>query len=717
MAILFQEEFKSLQDARYRISIDDATLGSDANLSFDLAPGIFTLSYDGQNDNRFQSVITSRVTLSMMINSTFGEDFIEDCINSVDGRFKLKIEKFTSDWALFWVGNIITDQVSYEDQSYPFQFNITAIDQLGTLSEINYNDDGTTYTGEGTVIDHILNCLGKTDLDYFHSGTDGFLTTVNSWYDTNHFYSAVNKSDPLLLTRINHIAFYREDDEGVITYFNCLFVLQELAKTFGARIYQSGGAIRFEQLNERAGSDYYEFVYNNTGVQQSEGIVSADNVTTDKTKPKTHLAGGVYDFLPGLKYVKLNYNHESNRNLLLGATWDSNSNNQVDVGEIESDQTTSTFKFTANLYIKVITTASVSDQYRFDFRLKLKHGTKTFKRLITDNGFGTLVYSTPEWTDLAQEYYITTEWIGGAQVINIPITFETPVIPLAVEDLLFDFNYNSIQKISGAITGTPPIEVEYWELQTPFLEFYSEGTPDTKNVRTFQVNNDFFVGNTQTKTMDSFFGDAITNVTRGKLQVYNGSDWEDSTAWSINQSGTTYSIMELLIFEILAGQKRGTMRYNGTFQILNFAFHQRIIYSSDNFLMLAGSFSAGNDTWNGSFFKLVPDRNNMTFATEIDTGSSAGGGLSGSGGSSTSGGSTTVYIPPTPEYFINVIGQSITGITGTLPPGTLADQYMALYRDGRKLRYSTHFTINETDNEIDLNLQAMGEDFELIIYS
>jgi hypothetical protein len=256
----------------------------------------------------------------------------------------------------------------------------------------------------------------------------------------------------------------------------------------------------------------------------------------------------------------------------------------------------------------------------------------------------------------------------------------------------------------------------FWELQNPYLEFYSDGKPDIKNTRTFQINNDFFTNNTQTKKLTGFIGDAITNVTRGKLEINNGTSWEDSAAWSINQAGTTYSIMELMIYERLAGQKRGTTKYNGSFQILNFAFHKRIVYSTDNYMMMSGSFSANSDTWTGSFFNINASRSNMTFGTEVNSGSSGGGTPSGGTGGNTSGTTTISFTPPEPEFFDNVTGASITGIAGTLPPNSLANQYLEVYRDGRKLRHTTDFTIDETNNEIDLVLQAMGEGFEIKIY-
>lgn len=721
MAVKYRQEFYSTNDTRYRISIDDATLGSDSNLSFDVDRNLFNLSYQGQSDERFQTVITSRCNIGLMVNSTDLEDLIEDMVNSEDGRFKVLIEiyeKGTLSFEKFWFGNIITDQVSYEDKSYPFVFNITAIDQLGTLSEINYNDDGTTYTGSETIIEHLINILSKTDQNYFHNSTDIFLTTINNWYEDSHVYNS-GENDPLILTRIDHIAFYSEDEDGNTEYFNCLDVLKELARVFGARIYQSGGSIRFEQVNEREDSDFYAFEYDKTGVQQSEGLNSTSTITTDKTISKTHLAGGVFSFLPGLKYVRLEYNHQSNRNLLFNKSWNNVSFNDLAVGEIASDTTTTILNFSANVYVNLDVNAIGTDLYRIEFDLKLIYGSNYLKRTITDNNYGSIIESAITWEATSNNFVVSSERFGlNIQSLNIPLNFQTPVLPTAVEDVTFGFT--GLRYFKNAVEELPtdtPITINNWELQTPILELYEDGNPSSVNrTRTYQVNNDFYGGNTQTKELNNFIGDALTFVTRGKMEVFNGSTWADSDLWSVSQSGTTRSIMELMIFERLAGQKRGTLKYNGSFQITNFAFYKRIVYAGDNILMMGGSFSAKNDSWNGSFFKLTLDRTNMSFSTETTSGgSNTTSPPSGSGNSSGSSNVVT-FTPPIPEFFDNHIGATITGISGTLPPNSLANQYLEVFRDGRKIKHTTDYTIDEGNNEIDLVLQGMGENFEIKIY-
>ena len=723
MAILFRDEFYSNEGTRYRVAIDDDTLGSDGNLSFELGAGLFNLSYSGENDNRFQSVITSRVTLSMVIDSTVTEDFIEDCINSVDGRFKLRIEKYKKSsltWELFWTGTIITDQVTYEDASYPFFFNITAIDQLGTLSKIDYNNDGQRYYGDNTIMEHLVFILDKTTLQYFHAATDVFIRTVCNWYDTAHVYNAGDPADPLVNTRVNHIAFFSEDTDGNIIYFNCLDVLKQLAKVFGARIYQSDGAIRFEQVNEREDADFYEFQYDEDGTQLSKGLNTTDTITTLKTKTNTHLAGGQFAFLPGLKYVRLEYNHKSNRNLLFNLSWSNVLLANLVIGEVTSDTTTTTLNFNSNLYVSLDVDTVGSDLFRIEFDLFLRFGNKYLKREITDIGYGSIGEGAVTWETTSEKYVVSSERFGlNSQYLNIPVTFQTPVLPDAVGEL--EFGFTGLRYYKNAVEIAPTetvITINNYELQTPILELFLDGSPSSlSRQRLYQVNNDLSPGNTETETISTFLGDALTVVTRGKLEVYDGTDWESSTDWAINKAGTTYSIMELMILEILAGQKRGTFKYIGAFQISSFMFHHRLVYSNLNYMMMSGSFDASRDTWSGSFFNLDVNRNNLSFSTEISSGGSNSGGLPSGGGSSSGGSSTTSYIPPVPEYFLNVVGASITGLSGTLPGASLADQFLAVYRDGRKLKHTTHYTIDESNNEIDLVLQAMGEDFEIIIFS
>lgn len=732
MPIKFLDEFYSVNGIAYKIAIDDDTLVSDSNFTFSMFnSSIFNLSYSGESQKRFNPVLPSKVTFQMVIQDTTGEDFIEDLINSVDGRFKLRIEKYSKlnlVYELYWVGTIVTDQVSYEDASYPFAFNITAVDGLSLLARKDYNNAGLVYSGDATLLEHIQNCLDKTDLAYFYGVGDNFLQTIVNWYDDNQSYDAVNKLDPLVNTRLNHRAFYQVNDEGFNNYKNCLEVLKEIATVFGARIYQSNGAIRFEQVNEMVNASYYRWDYNSSFTELSKGNITSDNLTIDQTVLKTQLAGGTFAFLAGLQYVKLSYYHYANQNLLYGTSWNSDLNENLVIGDILSNTTSTVLSFATTLYIKILLVTSSTDLWRFDFKLKIKHGTKWLKREVVDNGDGVLIINPATWEDVESYYIVSTEWLPTGTIIeNIDINFQTPVLPLTNGVLEFDFNYNDVYMRPPTFTGTsgspyvgppaPDVTVDFWKLITPTVELFEDGEGNMEELRVYQVNNDFYQGNTETLDLVSYVGDAVTDSSRGKLEIYNGTDWQNSELWSINQAGSGYIIGKLMIYEILAGQKRGTMTYNGSFQLSLYHAHTRLTYDSNLLVLINGSFDAGNDVWNGTWFKLALSRNNMTFSADTTGGGSntTGGGF---GGGSSPGGNTipVSFIPPEPEFFSNVSGQSITGLTGTLPPNSLADQYLEVFRDGRKLRHTVDYTIDEGNNEIDLVLQAMGEGFEIKIY-
>lgn len=732
MATVFEDIFQSENKIEYRITIDDkdliAELPSGYDFSFKTEDDLFTLSYEGAQE-RYNPIISSKVSMGIYINDSIKENFMLDLIDSEEGRFKLKIEKkIAGVFELFWVGTIITDQVSFEDISYPFIFRITAIDQLGALSTIDYTDDGATYTGTETLLGHIFNVVNKTNLAYFHGANEQFFSTLINWYDDNHQYDGVDRYDPLAITRIDHLAFYEEDEEGNVKHFSCQYVLKQIATAFGARLYQTGGMIFMEQLNERESLFGYYFFYKKDGTFESKSLYSS-TINIDGQPHQTQLAGGVFSFLPGLKHVSLEYQHESGRNLLGGTTWTVDGGQNVVVGSIISDQVTTTLSFDATLYLKTkFLGATTTSIWRFEFYLTVKHGTKYLKREITDNGFGGFTTGLMEWSDTLAYYEISSVYMFEPLLLNIPINFQTPVLPLQEGILEVNFEYAGLyrkpdQNGSGGVLWTfppsPDIFYDDWAMISPKIELFEDGkAANLENTRVYQINNDTYPNNTQTLEFETSIGDAITHVTRTKLEIFNGTDWDDSTAWSINQNGSSLSIMELMIKEVIAGQKRGTYMYNGSFILFYGFFQTRLSYFGRNYLMMSGSLKAGQDTWSGTWFGINIVRTGLTFGAEISSGTSNTAGTTTGGTVSATGGTVLSYEPAEPEFFINFSGATITGIAAMLPISVNANQYMKLFRDGRLLQHggSYDFTIDEANNEIDLTLPAIGENFRLEVY-
>ncbi|MGB0496632.1 MAG: hypothetical protein ACPGJI_09765, partial [Kangiellaceae bacterium] len=670
MALRLQTQFVDVDNIRWRVSIDDSSLSvDDPNPFVKSGDDGFALTYEGQNQERFNPVLPTKVTFSIELATAAHESLITDLANSAEGRFKVHIEKerkLLDVWFTWWVGTVVADQVSFPDMALPYFFQISAVDQISTLSKIDYKDtDGTVYEGDATLMDHVKLILGKTNASYFYAATDDFLLTTGEWYDTNHDYTSPDKTDPWLTTRVNHIAFYTEDEDGNKNFKNCFVVLQEIMKVMGAKFFQSDGLFRLEQINDRANSQHYEWTYQLDGTQSNEELTSYDK-TLGHGADVELLANAVYSFLPGLKSIILNYSHFGDRNLIGGAIWDEVSSNNVIVGSISSNLTDTTLSMDANLYVQVISNTPIGQstdyKWRFVWRLKIKYGTKYLKREITSLSSGVLDVAEPTWEDAVSYYEVSTEYLYIAQVLNIEVNFETPVLPLASGILEVDFDLHQTYRThltSGdpeeVYTPPPPgdLQLDYWGVQNPTLELYDDGTPASVSaIRKFQINNDNGTSNTEVLEVNTSLGDALTSVSKGKLEIFNSSsEWEDSTDWAINQTGTLRSIMELLLFEMMKGQKFSTKLLNATVKGPGVVAHTKLTRFGEEYIFMGGSFSAVRAEWSGEWFELKFDDTNLSFGTPISSGGSSTTGSGSSG--TTSNGQSANFLPPVRQDFIN----------------------------------------------------------------
>ena len=709
MPIRTESNFFDLKGKQYRITVDDENYVNDPTMrsTFKAGGDGFTLTYEGQNLDRFNSVIPSKLSFSMYIENANDEVIISDLANSQEGRFKVKVEENdgNGNWSKYWVGVILTDQVNYQDEYYPFPFRITAVDQIATLSKVDYNNNGVAYEGPATLLEHLYNILNKTYAPFFYATNEDFIGVAGDWLENNH----VLADDPMVATRVNHIGFNREDQDGNKVYFSCLKILKEIALAMGSRFYQSRGKFVFEKINQKAGVILPMWIYDKAGsFLKKENSVDAALIGHGQSVEL--LAGATYTFLPPLKSVKLSYNHASNRNLILGSFYNSTNSANLEVGEITSNLTTSSLSFSANLYIKLKQNTAFSESYRFTWALRMKYKDKYINRQMEDNGFGIFPSGPIVWQTAIGDYIISTDWIQSGQVLNIPINFQTPVMPDPLGNLSFDFSYENIHANNGPITGTAPIFVEYWELEDAVLELFDDGTPQSLEAsRLYQINNDQGTRNTETLEYETILGDAYTYVTRGKMQILNSlGAWEDSTDWAINQSAPFLSIMKLLILEIMAGQKTAIKILRGTVKGNNVFPTTKLVRNGEEFIFMGGGYNAIMEEWSGEWFQLKIDRTGLSFGVET----SEGGSNTTGGSGTTSSGSTVVASVPIRENFTNVNGATITIVT-TIPTDT--NRNFLLYRDGRLLIVVEDFTI--AGQNVNLIIPAIDENFTALIYN
>lgn len=213
----------------------------------------FILKYEGDNEDKFKQIIASKATINLTV-ETSGQ--FEDIFSGDERQFLVKfyIDEGAG-YVLEWQGYVL--QESYEEnwQAEPFYISFYATDGLGDLESEQFNG-GDVIKGNKSLISILSTCLVPTDLGI------NIRSAINR-FETNHDQTA--SDDPLAQTYFD-------------TYFlngkTCAEVLEELLKTFGARIFQSSAVFWIVSIEDTISSSLPYRVFNSSGTYQSNSTLS-----------------------------------------------------------------------------------------------------------------------------------------------------------------------------------------------------------------------------------------------------------------------------------------------------------------------------------------------------------------------------------------------------------------------------------------------------------
>ena len=245
---LFVSEFTDISGEDWKVKLFTSTAGVDQNLSFNLGPDGFRLSYDFDEFDRCKPVIGSRVQITMYQNDsevTASDSFYDLLSTDEEGTWRLEIYK-DPDVAntLFWVGEILPEQTIIPDEFPHAAISITAVDGLANLKGIKYNNDGTAYVGNIKVIEHLHNIIQKLHVADIWTATDIELKFFEDFIGKEYKDSigtAQNKQ--LQNAKIAQSAFYNKDQDGDPQFYSSYEVLEALALSFNACVFMSEGSI------------------------------------------------------------------------------------------------------------------------------------------------------------------------------------------------------------------------------------------------------------------------------------------------------------------------------------------------------------------------------------------------------------------------------------------------------------------------------------------
>jgi hypothetical protein len=306
-ALRYKSEFQSIAGHRYVVNIwDDEHEGTARE--FCLGPEGFELSYEGSTDDMFKAFIPSRLEFTVNVEDGIAETFITQLAQSEPNRFKIFITDgpATGDGTeyLYWQGFIQGEGISIADEYYPYEVRLAAGD-MGYFKDVEYASANLPITGDMTVKDTLLEVLDICGHKDFYTGLahsfDDILETSVEWRGLG----MASGGDSMVLTEINQWTFFEYLKDGKYAYQSCQTVVEELAKIFGARFYQSGGKFRFAQIDNLVESTQDYYVYNLFGLETASG--SIDTALTIDRQDLYQMAGGATQFVAGAKYSEREY--------------------------------------------------------------------------------------------------------------------------------------------------------------------------------------------------------------------------------------------------------------------------------------------------------------------------------------------------------------------------------------------------------------------------
>jgi len=244
---------ESLNEDSYEVRIIRTAAGSDQTTEFSLAANGFALRYESVEDSALvPGIVHSRCEVTTLWPAAIDSKLntlLTGLATSEDGDYLLEVLR---DSTRIWVGSILVEEFSVDEDSTNKEVRIVATDALSLLKHVDYNDDGTAYTDYQTVYDILKNIQEKWTLYNYlneqNSGTEYRLAWAEDVYSEDDYIMAAETHPAgtdlksIKRSRIHTNPFSSINSNNVTEYVSCYDLLQSLCLTYQWRLYSYGDA-------------------------------------------------------------------------------------------------------------------------------------------------------------------------------------------------------------------------------------------------------------------------------------------------------------------------------------------------------------------------------------------------------------------------------------------------------------------------------------------
>ena len=605
MAKRFFCPFFDERASRYDIEIWDSDFAGTA-LEFRAGPDGFSLRYALRSE-RTTVVSATECTITMQMQSVGHELLVSDLLSAPEGRFTVLITKGASP-VLYWVGMVLPDIGSVNEEDYPIEFQVRATDGLGLLKNYKFKDTAGAYTGKQRVIEHLAKALGKLPYVATHFGaSDIFIRSAVDWWEETMANSAFG-ADALNFAYLDHSAWVKYS-KGEEDYRTCYDVVNNILAPLGATITQADGAFWIEQPTYRAAATIVTRRYSKSGGFLSSANYAGSNVL-DRTASGALLAVGQYEFFPALAKATHVFKALERRNYLSAAKISEASPTQQIYYPLQSNGSSTVLRLTGNLSGQVFNTGPappITAALVVVFKITILLDTKSLKRPYTIDTNYQINYGASEWDTAPQVCFYAVTLPGGLPTggayYTQAIDIEIPAIPEDAASFLFGVQFDSFRYFTGA-TLSPSSYVFRWTLQNPWLEVYSNGTPVLLDDEVeYETINTIHSDNSTTLETESLVGYSTDPNTIGALWVKPASTYVLGGDWGEGTDPQDRPLEKLLTEFAVSGQATPIRRLSGTL-FGDIIAMRRVYWLETYWLLLGGEYNAGRNQFAGEWVEL-----------------------------------------------------------------------------------------------------------------
>lgn len=606
MAVRYTCTVPAFNEDEFVIEIWDSAF-SDTPVAFDIAEHSLVIDHKGGSE-RHDPLMPTECNFSMIIAGAATEALIDDMAAAAEGRFTVRVERNGS---LYWCGVILADVGRYEDKYYPYNFDISATDGIGALKDVEYKNGSNSYTGDARLVSHILNCLNKLShiTTHYDASTEPLLLTALDWWEDS--MTKTTDADPLYLTWADHATFYIYDNDSTDKkHRSCYEVLENILKTFGARITYNDGMYWVEQISVRSSDSFYGRRYSRDGTVLVTATYTTAN-TVDQTVSGSRMAGGSREFFPPLQLARVKFLTYTRQNYLAGYSFNDTDGTQTISKPVNYNGGAAVMNLTGGLQITYTNdayTGNTTDQLIFVFEIRIVIGGKAVLRQYqiqnfsvnyfpstweTDSGSTAISLAVPTWP---------TPAIGSTATYNFPVSYTTPPLIANGSNVTFEIELVNIKKYNGDSVFTGDFTIT-WTLNNPWLEIYSYGHPSLNEdlINYTSLNDD--ATNTAVYEVETLLGDGENPNTIGKLKIGTSSiSLTDADVWGAGSDTPSMHIGELLSETIVGGQLVPILKHIGTFYG-DFTAWRRFNDGTNTWLMLQARHNCLRNEIDGVWFE------------------------------------------------------------------------------------------------------------------